>query len=91
MIAEETGIGEEVAESWRQYLAIGAWGAGFYVIIFMCGFLIAITLFILSVMKYSGTRLWVAILFAFITLVCVYGLFELALQVELYRGLLFMG
>ena len=26
-----------------------------------------------------------------ITLACIYGLFELGLQVELYRGLLFMG
>jgi hypothetical protein len=90
VITEETGLGEESAESWRQYLVVAVWGAGFYLIIFLFGFFIAIALFILLFMKFSGTRLWVAILFALLTLACVYGLFELGLQIELYRGLLFI-
>jgi len=89
-ITEETGLGEETAESWRQYLVVAAWGAGFYLVIYLLGSFIAVALFLFSFMKFSGTRLWVAILFAFITLACVYGLFEVGLQVELYRGLLFI-
>jgi hypothetical protein len=85
----EMGGGAEATESWGRYLVIGAWGAGFFLAIYLLGFFIAITLFILSSMRFRGTRWWVAILFAIITPAFIYGLFELALQIELYRGLLF--
>ncbi len=85
----EMGGGAEATESWPQYLVIGAWGAGFFMTIYLLGFFIAMPLFVLSSMKFRGTRWWVAILFAIITPAFIYGLFELTLQIELYRGLLF--
>ncbi len=88
-IINETVGGAEATESWPQYLIIGAWGAGFFLAIYLLGFFIAIALFILSSMKFRGTRWWVAILFTIITPAFIYGLFELTLQIELYRGLLF--
>ncbi len=88
-IIDETGGGAEATESWAQYLVIGAWGVGFFLTIYLLGFFIAIALFVLSSMKFRGTRWWVAILFAIVTPAFIYGLFELTLQIELYRGLLF--
>ena len=88
-IINETGGGAEATESWSQYLAIGTWGAGFFLAIYLLGFFIAIALFILSSMKFRGTRWWVAVIFTIITPAFIYGLFELTLQIELYRGLLF--
>ncbi len=88
-IIDETGGGAEATESWSQYLVIGAWGVGFFLTIYLLGFFIAIALFVLSAMKFRGTRWWVAILFTIITPAFIYGLFELTLQIELYRGLLF--
>lgn len=80
---EETGV------SWRGYLLAGAWVAGFFLAIYLLGFIIAIPLFILSYMKAHGTRWLLAIIFAILTPLLIYGLFELALRVVLYRGLLF--
>ena len=85
----EMGGGAEAAESWSQYLVIGVSGARFFLVIYLFGFFIAMPLFIFSSMKFRGTRWWVAILFAIITPAFIYGLFERALQIELYRGLLF--
>ena len=86
---DETGGEEEATESWRQYLAVGALGVGFYLVIYLLGFFIAIALFIPSTMKFRGTSWLVTIIFTIITPAIIYGLFELALRVELYRGLLF--
>lgn len=87
-LVSDMGGGAETAEGWFQYLVIGLWGAGFFLAIYLLGFFIAMPLFIFSSMKFRGTRWWVAILFAIITPAFIYGLFELALQIELYRGLL---
>ena len=74
----EMGGRAESSESWAQYLVIGVWGAGFFLTIYLLGFIIAIPLFIFTSMKFRGTRWWVAILFAIITPAFIYGLFELA-------------
>jgi len=79
---------EETGEGWRGYLAAGAWVAGFFLAIYLLGFIIAIPLFILAYMKLHGTRWLVAIAFAIIIPILIYGIFELALGVILYRGLL---
>jgi len=62
---------------------------GFFVAIYLLGFIIAIPLFILAYMKAHGTRWLAAITFAILTPTIIYGIFELALGVVLYRGLLF--
>ena len=75
-IINETGGGAEATESWSQYLVIGAWGAGFFLAIYLLGFFIAIPLFILSAMKLGGTRWWVAAILAILVTAFIYGLFD---------------
>ena len=85
----DTTRAEEAEESWRGYLFAGAWVVGFFLGIYLVGFIIAIPVFVLSYMKSHGTRWLVAIVFAALTTVLIYGVFEFALGVDLYRGLLF--
>ncbi len=79
---------EEPWEGWRGYLIAGAWVTGFLLIIYLLGFLVAIPSFIIAYMKSHGTRWLVAITSAILTTVLIYVLFELALGVILYRGLI---
>ncbi len=79
---------EETGEGWRGYLISGAWAVGFFLAIYLLGFIIAIPLFILSYMKSHGTRWLVAIIWTILLPAFIYGLFELTLKVTLYRGLL---
>ena len=80
--------GEKPEEGWRGYLLAGAWVAGFLLVIYLLGFIIAIPSFIIAYMKSHGTRWLVAITSAILTTVLIYVLFELVLGVILYRGLL---
>ncbi len=80
---------EKAKESWRGYLLAGAWVVGFVLGIYVLGFIVAIPVFVLSYMKSHGIRWLVSIAFATITTVLIYGVFEFALGVDLYWGLLF--
>ena len=86
---DDTGKREEAREGWHQYLRSGAWVVGFFLAISLLGYLIAIPLFILSYMKSHGIRWGIAIILTILAPLLAYGIFELALGVELYRGLLF--
>lgn len=81
--AEET----EVEKS--RYIWVACWLAGFALLSYLVGFLISIPLFIFSYLKTNGRGWLVTSVVAGIMLAFVYGIFELALQIELYRGLLF--
>lgn len=87
----ETVKKKEAGESWRGYLVAGAWLMGFFLTIYLLGYIIAIPLFILAYMKSHGSKWLVATVFAIITSVIIYGVFRLALNIELYRGLIFGG
>ncbi len=80
---------EETTGSLRQYLVIGALGGGLLLAVYLFGFIIASALFTLSTMKLLGVKWWVVILFTIVTPAFIYGVIELALQIELYQGLLF--
>ena len=80
---------EETSGSLVQYLVIGALGVGLLLAVYLLGLLIASALFILLTMKLLGIKWWVAILFTIVTPAFIYGFIELALKIELYRGLLF--
>lgn len=82
-------VQEEEKTELRSYWPTAAWIAGFALAIYLLGFLIAIPLFILSYLKLQGRRWLRSIIIAGITTSLVYLAFELALQVKLYRGLLF--
>ena len=79
---------EESGEKWGGSLLNLAWFSGFILGIYFIGFIIAIPLFILTYMKWLGTRWVVAIIWAIVTPAVIYGVFEVALGIDLYRGLL---
>ncbi len=88
-VERETAELKEARENWRLGLLAGLWITGFFFVVWFLGFLIAIPAFVISYMKSHGTRWYVAILYGFVTLAALYGIFELALQIKLYRGLVF--
>jgi len=79
----------ESGESWLRYGVLGAWLVGLFLAVYLVGFLVAIPLFILSYMKTHGAKWHVAIIFAGLVTVIVWVVFEVALKVYLYEGLLF--
>ena len=79
----------ESGESWLRYGVLFAWLVGLFLAVYLAGFLVAIPLFILSYMKTHGAKWHVAIIFAILVTAIVYGVFEVALKVYLYEGLLF--
>ena len=85
----DTGSQEGAKKEWHRYLLAGAWVAGFYLAVYLLGFLTAIPLFIFAYMKSHGTRWFIALAFALISTAVIYGAFEVGLRVELYRGLIF--
>ena len=78
-------------ENWRGYFVNGTWVVGFALGIYLLGYIIALPIFILAYMKWLGTRWRLAIVFAIITPLVIYGSFEVALKVPLYRGLILTG
>ncbi|MFH0914766.1 MAG: tripartite tricarboxylate transporter TctB family protein [Chloroflexota bacterium] len=75
-------------EGWLGYLIHGAWVGGFILVIYLLGYLVAIPLFLLTYMKRLGTRWLTALIFAVVTTLLIWGVFEIALGLELYRGLI---
>ena len=73
----------------RKYLPIAAWILGFSLAIYLVGFIIAIPLFVGCYMKQHGSRWLMAITSAVVYTAIIYSVFELALRVDLYKGLLF--
>jgi len=81
--------GEAAGESWLQYARVGAWIVGFFLAVYLLGFIPAIFLFLLSFMKAHGTKWLIATISAVLTTAIVYGLFVTLLKVYLYEGILF--
>ena len=77
-------------ESWRGYLVHFGWVAGFLLAILFIGYLMAIPIFLFSYTRRLGSTLRVAIASALTVSAFIYVAFELALDVKLYRGLLFL-
>ncbi|MBI2832090.1 MAG: tripartite tricarboxylate transporter TctB family protein [Chloroflexi bacterium] len=72
----------------RNHLSAAAWMLGFFVAIHLVGFILAITLFVLSYTKANGRNWLTAIVLTIFTTGIIYFLFERVLGVDLYRGLL---
>ena len=85
----ETDGGEEARESWRGYLPSGVWIVGFFLAVYLLGFMIAIPLFTFGYMKSHGVRWLISIILTTVVTVTEYSIFQVVLRVELYRGLLF--
>ena len=87
--AETEEFDEAKGETWRRYAAVGAWMVGFFLMVYILGFIAAVFLFLLSYMKTHGTKWRIAITFAVLSTAIVYGLFVVLLKVNLHEGLLF--
>ena len=85
----ETGGGEETGERWSRYLLNGAWLAGFVLGIHLLGFIISIPVFLLAYMRWLGTKWLTSIACAVLTPLLIYVIFEVALDLDLYQGLVF--
>jgi len=71
------------------YLMPCIWVLGYFLAIYFMGFILAIPLFIFSYMTSHDINWLKSVLFAIFTTALIYGIFELALEVKLYSGLLF--
>lgn len=85
---DKTGGMEEDRKGILGYLPIGAWVVGFFLAIYLVGFITAIPLFVLAYMKSHGIRWLVAITSTAVTTAIVYGVFQLALRIDLHPGLI---
>lgn len=85
----EESQGLMTEETLGGYLANLSWLVGFLVGIYLVGYLLTIPIFVLSYMKRLGTGLMVATISSLITTAFIYGVFEMALELRLHRGLLF--
>ena len=86
-VTEDKTPGEQKAEArLREYLPMGAWLGGMSLAIYLVGFVITIPLFVFAYMKSHGIGWLAAIIYATLITVVIYGTFELALGVTLYRG-----
>ncbi|MBI4286344.1 MAG: tripartite tricarboxylate transporter TctB family protein [Chloroflexi bacterium] len=88
-----TAIGEDKREekksgvTLRGYLTIWAWVVGFFLAIYLLGFVVAIAAFVLAYIKSHGVSWRLALTFSGLTTAFVYAVFERLLDVVLYRGL----
>ena len=74
----------------NKILSICLWSTGFFVLVFLFGFLIAIPIYLLLFLKLYGNIKWIkAATVALITWGAVYIFFEILLSEELFRGILF--
>lgn len=80
---------KENRETWYRYSLFGAWVVGFFIAVYLVGFMVAIPLFTLTYLKTHGTRWRTVIIFTILTPAIVYGVFTLSLKLYLYEGLLF--
>ena len=81
-------VPSETSKGFRPYLIQGLWMIGFVLAIALFGFLVAIPLFVVSYMRTQGVNWKKSLLVSASTLFIMYILFSIALEVELYPGLL---
>ncbi|MBU2608504.1 MAG: tripartite tricarboxylate transporter permease, partial [Chloroflexi bacterium] len=77
-------------ETWRGYVVNLSWVAGFLLAIYLVGYLISIPLFVLFYMKRLGARWLTSIISTVLATSSIYVMFEIFLDLELYRGLFLM-
>lgn len=86
---DDTSTAVQAEVGVRSYLIFGAWALGLVLGILLFGLAIAPPVFVLTYMKTHGVRWLAAIIFAAITAGLIYGVMDMLLGIELYRGLLF--
>lgn len=87
VVAEDAEI---VREPWLGYLIHFGWLTGFLLAIYLFGYLLAIPMFLFFYTRRLGSGLLAAMVSALTVTAFIYVSFEFALDVKLYRGLVFM-
>lgn len=82
-------IGGEARLARRHWIAY-SWLAGYFLAIYLFGFLVAIVILVLAYMRTHNGRWLAAISLAILLPVLAYTLFDLLLNIELYQGLVFI-
>ncbi len=72
----------------RTGVAIG-WVLGAALGVYLFGFLVAIALFVFAYLKQRGRGWTAAVITAAVTTVLIFGIFQYALEFELYEGLIY--
>ena len=88
---EENGCHESRGtEAGKRLIAISSWLIGFFVLIFLVGFIISVGVFILVFLKIYGKFSWIiSTAETMLMLGFTYAIFELLLKAELFPGILF--
>ncbi|MFC1873137.1 tripartite tricarboxylate transporter TctB family protein [Chloroflexota bacterium] len=74
----------------RKVLAILAWMAGFILLIFLVGFIIAVPIFVFLFLKIYTRAGWLtAVIISLIMVGLIYGGFEVLMRANMFEGLLF--
>ncbi len=88
--AGKTGVGEKDSAEVGIYSGIAAWIIGFFLSIYVLGFMIATLLFVGAYMKRHGSKWPETVITAVIFTGIIYAVFDLAFKAELYKGQLLM-
>lgn len=86
----ETDVGEKNSAEVSIYSGIAAWIFGFFLSIYVMGFMIATLLFVGAYMKRNGSKWPATVITAVIFTGIIYAVFNLAFKAELYKGQLLM-
>jgi hypothetical protein len=81
---DATGIKNEFG---RRFGVIICWMAGFFIVLYFFGFLVAIPIFVFSYLKLHGYRWFASIISAIILTVLIHSIFNIVLKAQLFSGL----
>lgn len=84
----ETDRGKEGGSNLRGYMTAWSWMVGFVLGIYLLGLVIAGGVFVFSYSKSHGTNWIISTVLTVLTFAFAYGVFEVALRMPLYKGLL---
>lgn len=89
-VAPKPGEAEEKFD-WRRFGLVLGFVSGVFLAIVLFGFTITIPFCVLAYLRWQRRNWPTSVGFAVITLAAIYGMFELALRTQLYKGLVFGG
>ena len=89
--ADKGRIEEQDGIKTSKYARYVTWLVGFSLAIYLVGFIISIALFVGAYMKRHGATWFSTITTAVIYTIIIYAVFNLALQVDLYKGKILIG
>jgi hypothetical protein len=84
--SSETDVEEKTSYDDRKYSPMAAWIAGFFLSIYLVGFIIAAPLFVGAYMKRHGSKWLSTVITTGIFTGIFYTVFNLALKADLYKG-----